>query len=108
MSDPIRKTVWEEIEWTHQLRRPDGAGWLGPTETISTIDDSAVYDASGVEVTGMLDDVAIIESTKIGFTVKGGTAPTGGASSTKYVINFKITTSLGNKFEPRLELLVTA
>lgn len=94
------KTAYEEIFRYREFRRPDGRGWLDENETISAAavkcyELPALTDSS----TTMISDVAAYgnPATKVKYKIKAGTA------GKRYRVNFRITTSSGQKFEDNLE-----
>lgn len=99
----IEKTSYEEIFRYHEFLRPDGGGWLSTGETLSSVSMTATTEV-GVDATSTIIDSAVVYPT-------GGTAVKyklkGGVLGTTYLLNIKVVTSTGQKFEDgSLQLLI--
>jgi hypothetical protein len=100
----IDKRPWEEIFRYHQFRRTVGSGWLNSSETIASIHSITCREKeTGTDTTSdMISNEAVYsgDNTSVIYMLKGGTP------GIVYVINFKIISSNGQKFEDELEVLV--
>lgn len=100
----IEKRSWEDYFRYHQFRRTDGRGWLNSSETIASVNSVTCREKdTGTDSTAaMISDEAVYsgDNTSVLYKLKGGTP------GIVYVINFKITSSNGQKFEDELEVLI--
>lgn len=60
-----------------------------------------VTDKDGTAVTGMIENDSIVEDTRVGFRVTGGSI-----SASPYVVSVKADTSLDQKLEIRDEVII--
>jgi hypothetical protein len=94
------KKAYEECWYYREFKRPDGAGWLNASETVSSA-TVTLTDASGADMSSMVSGVNPNNSTQVIFMLKGGTA------GQNYDGKIRVVTSNSQKFESDFTLEVT-
>lgn len=84
-----------------QFLRPDGRGQLGPGETISSAAIICTKKSDGTDTTAeMISSPAPFRDTEVRYILKGG------VKKSKYLLEFRVVTSLGNKLSETLEVTI--
>jgi hypothetical protein len=96
----IVKRPYEEFTRYREFYRPDGLGWLELGETIIT-PYVIILDSNGVDQSvTMVGTISVQSNTQVKYKILGGIS--GGV----YSILIRIITSLGNKYEDVIQLIV--
>lgn len=99
----ITKQAYEEFWRYHEFLRSDNKGWLASGETVSTCAVLVKDKASGEDVSATMVSGAVpngTPQTQVKYYLKGGVA------GTTYIVEIRIVTSTGQKFEDEIEVKV--
>lgn len=97
----LEKYAYEELILFRQFRRADGKGWLGTTETLSSVAVTATDSAGNDLSSAMISGDVVYSNTYVQFHLLGGTA------GETYTVTIKVVTSTGQKLEYRMEVTVS-
>jgi len=100
MISTITKYVWEEFSISGDFRKAPGEINEVVVEDASSV---AAVDKSGADATSELLDPATKAAVGTRLSVK---CVGGDSEKSPYIVSFKMLTSLGNKYETRLEVIV--
>ena len=93
----ISKPAYNEEYRDFEFKRPDGKGQLSATETLTAATAICSNVATGEDATAeMIDFVSVHESTAVAYLLKGGVI------GTTYKIEFRVSTSNGQKLSDYL------
>jgi hypothetical protein len=100
MIPTLTKYTWEEFSISGDFRKaPAGVGEAVDKDTSSIV----AVDANNVDATSDLLDTATKAAAGTRLSVK---CRNGDPSKSPYLVSFKMVTTLGNKYQTRLEIIV--